>query len=425
MNKFDVIIVGTGISGLFTAINLGEEKKILIITKNSMDQSDSFLAQGGISVQLDDDDYNDFVEDTLRAGHYENNKDSVDIMVRFSREIIHDLLNIGVEFDKKGADFSYTKEGAHSKARILHFKDSTGEEINGKLIQKVKQMKNVTILEGNTVIDLLARDNICYGVAARNNNNITKNYYSQVTVFASGGIGGLFERSTNYSHLTGDAIAIALKNKVKVKDISYIQVHPTSLYTTHPGRAFLISESVRGEGAILIDKHGNRFTDELQPRDIVTKKIYEQMEKDKMPYVRLCLQGFIKADIIKRFPKIYEQCLKEGYDITKECIPVVPAQHYFMGGIEVDLQSRTSMDNLYAVGETSCNGVHGRNRLASNSLLESLVFSKRAAQDITYHWRSTKPLIFSITNYPPCEILAQQNKNIILDEIRKEEKYAK
>lgn len=425
MNKFDVIIVGTGISGLFTAINLSQEKNILIITKNSMDQSDSFLAQGGISVQLDDDDYNDFVEDTLRAGHYENNKDSVDLMVRCSREIIRDLLNIGVEFDKKDANFSYTKEGAHSKARILHFKDSTGEEINGKLIQKVKQMKNVTILEGNTVIDLLAKDNVCYGVVARNNNNITKNYYSQVTVFASGGIGGLFERSTNYSHLTGDAIAIALKNKVKVKDISYIQVHPTSLYTTHPGRAFLISESVRGEGAILIDKYGNRFTDELQPRDIVTKKIYEQMEKDNMPYVRLCLHGFIKADIVKRFPKIYEQCLKEGYDITKECVPVVPAQHYFMGGIEVDLQSRTSMDNLYAVGETSCNGVHGRNRLASNSLLESLVFSKRAAQDITYHWRSTKPLIFSITNYPPCEILAQQNKSIILDEIRKEEKYAK
>jgi L-aspartate oxidase len=425
MNSYDVIIIGTGISGVFTAINLGSEKNILIITKNSIDQSDSYLAQGGISVQLDDGDYDDFMEDTLRAGHYENNKSAVDIMIRFSREIIQDLINLGVDFDRKDSGFSYTKEGAHSKARILHFKDFTGEEINSKLIQKVKQMKNVTILEENAVIDILAKNNTCYGVVARNKNNITTNYYSQVTVFATGGIGGLFERSTNYTHLTGDAIAIALKNDVKVQDISYIQVHPTSLYTPHSGRAFLISESVRGEGAVLIDKNGNRFTDELQPRDIVTKKIYEQMKEDNMPYVRLCLYGYIKTNIAKRFPKIYEQCLKEGYDITKECVPVVPAQHYFMGGIKVDLQSNTSMKNLYAVGETSCNGVHGKNRLASNSLLESLVFSKRAAQDITYHWHVNKLPVFSVPSYPSNEALMPKNKEMILKEIEKEEKYAK
>jgi len=231
-------------------------------------------------------------------------------------------------------------------------------------------------------------------------------------------------KSTNYPHLTGDALAIALKHSIKLKDISYIQIHPTSLYTEHSGRSFLISESVRGEGAVLLDKHGNRFTDELQPRDVVTKKIYEQMEKDHMPYVRLCLKGYINKDIAKRFPSIYEHCLSEGYDITKECIPVVPAQHYFMGGIEVDLQSRSSMDNLYAVGETSCNGVHGRNRLASNSLLESLVFSKRAALDIMNNWKETASHLFPEPDYPSCSAIAEKGKKMIFDEIRKEEKSA-
>jgi L-aspartate oxidase len=248
-----------------------------------------------------------------------------------------------------------------------------------------------------------------------------ENYCAQATILATGGIGGLFKRSTNYSHLTGDALAIALKNKIRIRDISYIQIHPTSLYTEEPGRAFLISESVRGEGAVLIDKDGKRFTDELQPRDIVTQKIYEQMEKDQMPYVRLCLKGYVKGDISKRFPMIYEHCLKQGYDITKEPIPVTPAQHYFMGGIETDLNGRTDMDSLYAAGETSCNGVHGKNRLASNSLLESLVFSKRAAQDINRNWHLVEHPIFPEPSGFSCEERFLEDKNLIMNEIRKGE----
>ena len=424
MNNYDVIIIGTGVAGLFAALNLSKDKKVLVVTKTIADESDSFLAQGGICVQRDDDDYDSFIEDTLKAGHYENDRNSVAIMVKQSRAIINDLLNIGVEFDRDNSGFSYTKEGAHSKPRILHHKDKTGKEISSKLLEKVRQLKNVEILENTLLLDILADDNHCYGVVARDKDNNLRNLYAHFTIFATGGIGGLYEKSTNYPHLTGDAIAIAIRHNIRLKNINYIQIHPTALYTELPGRAFLISESVRGEGAVLLDKEGNRFTDELQARDIVAKKIHEQMYKDNTKHVWLYLDGHVKGDIAKRFPSIYERCLQEGYDITKERIPVVPAQHYFMGGIEVDTQSKTSMDNLYAVGETSCNGVHGKNRLASNSLLESLVFSKRAALDINNSWREEKSPFFPLPKEEVYEDIAEDNKKLILDSIRKEDESA-
>jgi len=424
VNSYDVIIVGTGVAGLFAALNLGNDKKILVITKSNADQSDSFLAQGGICVQRDEEDYDSFVEDTMKAGHYENSIGSVSTMVKQSREIIEDLIKAGVEFDRENNDFSYTKEGAHSKARILHCKDRTGKEISSKLLEKVRQNKNIIILENTTLLDILTSGNKCYGVVIKDENSKLMNIYAQFTILATGGIGGLYERSTNYPHLTGDAIAISLRHNVRMKDLNYIQIHPTSLYTEKTGRAFLISESVRGEGAVLLDKNGERFTDELQPRDIVTKNIRAQMEKDKTAHVWLCLQGHVKGDIAKRFPSIYERCLEEGYDITKDWIPVVPAQHYFMGGIEVDLQGKTSMDNLYTVGETSCNGVHGKNRLASNSLLEGLVFSKRAAFDIIEHWKEEEHPVFPQPDYKIYENYAENNRKIILDAIRKEDEDA-
>ena len=424
MKKFDVIIVGTGVSGLFAALNLDRDKKIAILTKAAPDETDSFLAQGGICVQADDDDFESFMEDTLRAGHYENSGEAVAAMISHSREVTGDLIRLGVEFDRDGDSFSYTREAAHSRPRILHCKDRTGSEINGRLLKKVLEMENVTIMEKTTVTDILTDGNRCCGVIVRGPDGNYENFCSHVTVFATGGIGGLFERSTNFSHLTGDALAIAIKHGIKIKDINYIQVHPTSLYTEEQGRAFLISEAVRGEGAVLIDREGNRFTDELQPRDVVTKKIYEQMEKDKMPYVRLCLKGHVRADIANRFPTIYEYCLKHGYDITSEPIPIVPAQHYFMGGIETDLNGRTSMDSLYAAGETACNGVHGKNRLASNSLLESLVFSKRAAQDINNNWQIREHPNFPEPPQISCEEQILKDKNMIISEIRRGEKDA-
>lgn len=411
--KADIVIVGTGVAGLFSALCLPRDKKIVMITKSDLESSDSFLAQGGICVLRDEEDYDSYFEDTMRAGHYENRKESVDIMIRSSREIIDDLIGYGVEFERKAGEpaaFIYTREGAHSKPRILFHEDITGREITGKLLAQVKKLENVTVYEYTSMTDLLIEDGMCAGIravhlepedkgemymppAGQKESNAadrdpdfagrTMEIYADYTILASGGIGGLYRHSTNFPHLTGDALEISKKYGIRTEHLDYVQFHPTTLYSEKPGRRFLISESVRGEGAVLYNKRKERFVDELLPRDVVTVAIREQMEKDGTDFVWLSMEGIPKETIRNHFPHIYEHCLKEGYDVTRECIPVVPAQHYFMGGIWVDLDSRTSMQRLFAVGETSCNGVHGANRLASNSLLESLVFAKRAAAKIS------------------------------------------
>ena len=382
---YDVIIVGTGAAGLYCALNLPEKMKILLITKQEADQSDSFLAQGGICMLRGEDDYDDYFEDTMRAGHYENNPKAVELMIRSSNSIIRDLLNRHVDFARKadgGLDF--TREGAHSRPRILFHKDITGKEITQTLLNEVKQLENVDIAEYMTMVDLISRDNICGGVIAMNRNNEVFPVYAEHVVLACGGLGGLFHNSTNYPHISGDGIGIAMKHHVELEHLDYIQIHPTTLYSQKPGRRFLISESVRGEGALLYDKNGQRFTNELQPRDLLTQAITIQMEKDGTDFVWEDMRPLGEKTILEHFPNIFQKCMEEGFDPRKEPIPVVPAQHYFMGGISVNLASRTSMHGLYACGETSCNGVHGKNRLASNSLLESLVFARRAADDIIF-----------------------------------------
>ena len=381
--KVDVVIVGTGVSGLFHALNLQEDKRILMLTKADLESSDSFLAQGGICVMRDETDYDSYFEDTMKAGHYENRKESVDIMIRSSREIIDDLVSYGVDFEKKNGEFCYTREGAHSKPRILFHEDVTGKEITSKLLAQVKKRANVEILEYTTMTDIIEEAGKCCGIYAAEQDGDQLKIEADYTIFASGGIGGLYEHSTNFPHLTGDALEVAKKHDIRLEHLDYVQIHPTTLYSEKPGRRFLISESVRGEGAVLYNKDKERFVNELLPRDVVTKAIREQMAKDGTKYVWLSMEHIPEETILKHFPNIYEHCLEEGYDVTKECIPVVPAQHYFMGGIWVDRNSHTSMAHLFAVGETSCNGVHGANRLASNSLLESLVFAKRAANCIT------------------------------------------
>ena len=416
----DVVIVGTGAAGLFAALNLPRDRKILIITKKDAESSDSFLAQGGICVLKDESDYESYFEDTMRAGHYENRKESVDIMIRSSREIIRELIGYGVKFERRESgreqdapeaqekpekpdkqetegqenfldDYAFTREGAHSRPRILFHEDVTGKEITSKLLAQVRSLENVRIMEYTTMTDIIVEETDvqtgengvqCAGIIAEDAQGNVLKIYAPYTILASGGIGGLYEHSTNYPHLTGDALRIAEKHGIRLEHLDYVQIHPTTLYSKKPGRRFLISESVRGEGAILLDKNGKRFTDELQPRDVVTAAIREQMEKDGTDHVWLSMERIDKDTILNNFPNIYEHCLEEGYDVTKEWIPVVPAQHYFMGGIWVDSDSQTSMEHLFAAGETSCNGVHGANRLASNSLLESLVFAQRAAQKI-------------------------------------------
>ena len=380
--KTDILVVGSGVAGLYCALNLPKEKNVIIVTKNNAHKSDSYLAQGGICVLRDENDYDAFYEDTMKAGHHENNPDSVHIMIHSSQEVISDLVSFGVRFEKTGKEFTYTREGAHSHPRILFHEDETGKEITSHLLETARNRENITIMENYTMVDLICENNECHGIIGHDENGVYSAIQADYTVLATGGIGGIFEHSTNYRHLTGDAIALALKYGIKLQHIDYIQIHPTTLYTEKEGREFLISESVRGEGAILLNAKGERFINELLPRDVVANAIFAEMKKEGSKHVWLSMAPIPEEEIRTHFPNIYQRCLDEGYDATKEPIPVVPSQHYFMGGIDVDRYSKTSMNRLYAAGETACNGVHGRNRLASNSLLESLVFAKRAARHI-------------------------------------------
>ena len=390
MIKTDIVIAGSGCAGLYCALHLPKEKEILIITKSDAKESDSYLAQGGMCVMKDESDFDSFMEDTLKAGHYENDRTSVEIMIRSSKDVLNDLLVYGADFQKdENGNLMYTKEGAHSANRIVYHEDVTGKEITDTLYKEVRKRSNITIMERTIMTDIIVKENRCCGVIMIQESGDMESVEADFTVFATGGIGGLYKHSTNYKHLTGDGLKIAKKHGIRLKNMDYVQIHPTTLYSKE-GRSFLISESVRGEGAVLRDKNGNRFVNELLPRDILTKAIWKQMELDKTEYVWEDLRTIPEEELFHHFPNIVEHCKQIGYDVTKECIPVVPAQHYFMGGIEVDHESKTSMDGLYAVGETACNGVHGKNRLASNSLLESLVFAKRAAKDITESYRNRK-----------------------------------
>ena len=425
--NFDYIIVGSGASGLFCALHLPTDKQILFITKDALENSDSYLAQGGICVLKNNDDYDAYFEDTMKAGHYENNRHSVEIMIRSSQDIIRDLIDFGVAFEQDHGGFAYTREGGHSAPRILFHKDITGKEITSKLLTQAKKRDNIQMMEYCTMLDILEENNTCYGIVARMQNGEIHILKANYTILASGGLGGLYTHSTNFRHLTGDALAIALKHNIELEHLDYIQIHPTTLYSEKPGRRFLISESVRGEGAVLLNKDKKRFVDELLPRDVVTKAIYEEMEKQNIPHVWLSLKAIKEETIKSHFPNIYEHCLKEGYDITKEPIPVVPAQHYFMGGIKVNSNSKTSMNQLYAIGETSCNGVHGANRLASNSLLESLVFAKRAAKEMIQEFDTA--LSCPEFSFKPNEAysisqkeLDEKNKELILNQIERMKK---
>lgn len=385
MMETDYLIAGCGCSGLFCALHLPKDKQVLVITKSDSESNDSFLAQGGMCTLTCEEDYDSFFEDTLKAGHYENDKKSVDIMIRTSQSIVEELTGFGVDFQRDGyGNLVYTREGAHSRNRIVFHEDVTGKEITSHLLAEAKKRDNITIMEYVTLLDVIEQDNVCYGAVVKMKDGTIEKIAARQVVLATGGVGGAYKHSTNFKHLTGDGVAIAVKHGMKLRDINYVQIHPTTLYTKEPTeRSFLISESVRGEGAKLYDKNGNRFVNELLPRDLLTKAILEQMEKDGTEFVWEDLRSIPREELYHHFPNIMQHCKEVGYDVTKECIPVVPAQHYFMGGIYVNYESKTSMDRLYAVGETACNGVHGKNRLASNSLLESLVFAKRAAQDIS------------------------------------------
>lgn len=392
--NYDILIVGSGCSGLYLALHIPDCFNILIVTKKEAELSDSFLAQGGICMLKDESDYDSYFHDTMKAGHYENDVYSVELMIKSSPDVIRDLIHYGVDFQKnEDGTLAFTREGAHSHKRILYHEDITGKEITKCLLNEVLKRKNITLLENTPLIDLIVKKNTCLGGIIKKDDQEEKVYAKKI-VLATGGIGGLYKHSTNYRHLTGDAIDLAKKYKIELKNLDYVQIHPTTLYSEDNERSFLISESVRGEGAKLLNIHGERFVDELLPRDVVTEAIFKQMEKDQSAYVYEDLREIDAKELKEHFPNIINHCLEKGYDVFKEPIPVVPAQHYFMGGIKVDYDSHTSMKHLYAIGETACNGVHGKNRLASNSLLESLVFAKRAAKRIVKSLENKEKFMF-------------------------------
>lgn len=376
----DVLIIGAGITGLNFALNLRNDLDIIVLAKNSLQECNSYLAQGGISVLRNENDYEAYISDTLAAGGFKNRRQAVEILVKESRDAIKKLEDLEVPFNRDTmGELIYTREGAHSINRIVHCDDNTGEQLHKVFQKKVKEKTNVKILENCFFADLLTLKNRCIGALAINQGKEV-NIIAKTTIIATGGIGGLFKNSTNFHSISGDGIAIAIKNNIKVENLNYIQFHPTSFYEDiEDKRRLLISEAVRGEGGRLLNKEGNRFVNELLPRDKVTEAILNEEYKYKSNHVYLDISFLEKDFILMRFPNIYKNCLERGVNITKEPIPVTPAQHYFMGGIKVDMYCRTSMENLYAAGEVSSTGLHGANRLASNSLLESLVFSNRAA----------------------------------------------
>ncbi|NTW71596.1 MAG: L-aspartate oxidase [Eubacteriaceae bacterium] len=391
---YDVIVVGSGIAGLNCCLNLSPDLNILLIAKDSLSTTNTSLAQGGIATAVSEEDIAPFIEDTMKAGKFHNDPDAVRVLAENSFESILSIIDIGIEFDQDNSHLDFTREGGHSRNRIVHVKDKTGEYVSKAMISAILKEKHIDVIDYSTLLDIQAESGRCTGIVLNVANEI-RYINSKVTVLATGGVGGLFKSSTNQPILRGDGMGIALRHGIALKDMDCIQFHPTVLYDGKTGnRKLLITEALRGEGARLYNSEGDRFINELSPRDIVCAAI--KNETFDLPYVFLDISFKESKFIMERFPLIYSSCLKLGIDITREPIPVYPAQHYMMGGIKVDTYSRTSMENLFAVGETSCTGIHGKNRLASNSLLEGLVFSKRASDVIN----STVESIRLSTNTP-------------------------
>ena len=383
----DVIIIGSGIAGVYTALESSQEYDIAILTKETLDISNSVLAQGGIAVSLDKKDSPELhLKDTLYAGAGLCNEDTVWVLVNEAASNIDALCNFGVNFDRKNQqELALTREAAHSMNRIIHAGDTTGKEVCDKLISVVKTRKNISIRERTFVIDMITENGECKGVLAYDEDEgELKFFVSNIIVCATGGFGQLYSNTTNPEVATGDGICMAYRAGAELMDLEFIQFHPTVLY--HPqNKNFLISEAVRGEGALLRNVHGKRFMpeyhelNELAPRDVVSRAIFEEMKRTDSECVYLDITFKEKEYLENRFPNIYKTCLSYGIDITKDYIPVAPAEHYCMGGIRADVQGKTNIKGFFTCGESACNGIHGANRLASNSLLEGLVFGRLIA----------------------------------------------
>lgn len=402
MKDVDFLVVGSGIAGLSFALKAAKHGKVLILTKANEDESNTKYAQGGVAVVVDkEDSFDKHIEDTLIAGDGLCDKNIVELVVKEGPERIQEIIDYGTNFDTtKQGMYDLAKEGGHSESRILHYKDITGFEIERALLEKIHSNPNIEILTHYFAVELITQhhigqfvgkrsDNInCYGIYALNTHtNSVEKFLSKVTVMATGGAGHIYSNTTNPVIATGDGIAMVYRAKGKVRNMEFIQFHPTALYKPGEYPSFLVSEAVRGFGGILRDRNGNEFMDaydprkSLAPRDIVARAIDSEMKKSGDDFVYLDITHRSKEDILSHFPNIYAKCLSMGIDMTKDYIPVTPACHYMCGGILVDDYGRTSINRLYACGECSSTGLHGANRLASNSLLEATVFAHRIYVD--------------------------------------------
>ena len=397
----EVLIVGTGISGLIAAIKLSERYSVTILSKSSLSDCSTAWAQGGIAAVIDNEDnINNHIKDTINNGHEICNTNSVQQIIKQGKDSIELLLNYGVNFNKKGKGLDQTLEGGHSHRRIVYHNDNTGEEVHSSLLREARKRKNIIIKENIMVIDMIGKkENYCEGVYAydKRNNNVVS-IKANIIILATGGASKIYQYTTNPNTSTGDGIAMAWRFGCEISNMEFIQFHPTCLF--HPKeKSFLISESLRGEGAKLKDLNGNCFMKkyderlELAPRDIVARAIDAEMKNNNLDHVNLDISFKDKEFILRRFPNIYQRCLELDIDITKEAIPVVPAAHYTCGGVKVDLDSKTNIENLYAIGEVSSTGLHGANRMASNSLLECVVFAKKASDHIYKNFKNHDEVI--------------------------------
>jgi len=397
----DFLIIGSGISALNFALRVSEDKNVLILTKKERTDANTNYAQGGVAAVLDKkDSFSSHIEDTCKTGAGLCVKEAVEIMVKEGPPLIKDLIEWGIEFTKdKTSNLELWKEGGHSNRRIVHSGDFTGREIEKTLMSAIKHHPNIRIFEHHIAYELIEQNGAVYGVLALDvSTGEIMRVFAKVTFLATGGAGQVYQHTSNPSVATGDGIALAYNAGCRIVDMEFFQFHPTTLWTpTHTERQFLISEAVRGEGAILTDGNGKRFMEDFDPRmelasrDIVARACDSVLKEKGYDYVFLDI-SHKDSELIKRtFPNIYKECLKHSIDITKEPIPVVPAAHYMCGGVYTDLYGRTDLKGLLAAGEVTFTGVHGANRLASNSLLEALVFSTRAAS-VAEDWGGTNPI---------------------------------
>lgn len=422
IHRTDILIIGSGIAGLTFALKMassgpdGNPPRITIATKKEGSDTSTNLAQGGIAAVFSPDDtFDSHVEDTLKAGAGLCDEEAVRVLVQEGPQIVRDLIDWGVQFTRnEGGQYDLGREGGHSQRRILHAKDLTGREIERALLEQLRQHDNVTIHEQTMAVDLWTvkenRRRRCVGalVVDSDNGNV-RGYLARAVLLSSGGLGQLYQHTTNPPIATGDGVAMAWRAGARIENMEFVQFHPTALYA--PGKwTFLISEAVRGEGAILKTMNGETFMENyhemgcLAPRDIVARAIDREMKRAGDPHVLLDLTHLDGDFIRDRFPNIAAQCEEYGYNITEEPLPVVPAAHYSCGGVVTDLHGETNIRGLFATGEVACTGVHGANRLASNSLLEAVVFSERAYKRISQNWkRYTAPEDDAAPELPPLD----------------------